>query len=88
MVSYIITYDLCDNSKDYDKLYECIKSNYCWAKLTESSWFIKTNSTSSQIRDRIGKVIDSKDRLFVAKLTGEAAWNNVICSNQYLHQNL
>ena len=34
------------------------------------------------------KEIDFNDAVFVATLTGEAAWKNVICDSEYLKENL
>lgn len=34
------------------------------------------------------QVMDSNDRLFVATLTGEAAWYNVICDSDFLKKHL
>lgn len=86
--SKIITYDLCKSDKNYDALYEYIKSYAVWAHITESTWFISTEKTCASIRDEINKIIDSDDRIFVAELTGTAAWRNVICQSDYLKKNL
>lgn len=86
--SKIITYDLCKSGKNYNDLYEYIKSYAVWAHITESTWFISTEKTCASIRDEINKIIDSDDRIFVAELTGTAAWRNVICQSDYLKKNL
>lgn len=72
-MSYIITYDLDAPGQNYGKLIEKIKT-YHWAKLTESCWCITSSKTSTEIRDDLKSVLDKNDKLFVAKLTGEAAW--------------
>ena len=88
MSSKVIEYDLRSPGRNYDALYEAIKSYGTWAHLTESTWFVKTEKTCVQFRDRLLDVIDSNDRLFVGELTGVAAWNSVICNNDYLKKNL
>lgn len=88
MNSLIITYDLRAPGRNYDKLYEAIKAYGTWAHITESTWFIKTSSTCSEVRDNLLTHMDSNDRLFVGKLSGAAAWQNVLCSNDFLKQNL
>jgi hypothetical protein len=88
MTSKIIEYDLKSPSRNYDSVYEVIKSYPVWAHITKSTWFVKTDESCVQIRDKIKKEIDSNDTLFVATLTGEAAWTNVICENDYLKKNL
>jgi hypothetical protein len=79
MSKYIVTYDLRKPGQNYDALIAAIKK-YTWAKVTESSWFIKTSDSASVVRDNLTRHIDSGDRLMVAALTGEAAWLNCIAS--------
>lgn len=86
--SKIITYDLCKSGKNYDDLYEYIKSYAVWAHITESTWYISTEKTCTSIRDEIKKIIDSDDRIFVAELTGVAAWHNVLCQSDFLKKHL
>ena len=53
-----------------------------YSKLYESS------SSSSEIRDNLKSYVDADDKLFVARLTGEAAWRNVLCTDKWLKDNL
>ena len=82
--SKIITYDLCSPGRNYEK----IKSYGTWAHICESTWIISTTDSCSDIRDNLKSVIDSNDRLFVAALTGGAAWSNVLCESNWLKENL
>ena len=75
--SKIITYDLCSPGRNYDDLYEKIKSYGTWAHICESTWIISTTDSCSD-----------NDRLFVAALTGGAAWSNVLCKSNWLKENL
>ena len=88
MNSIILSYDLRAPGRNYDALYEKIKAFPHWAKITESTWLLKTNKTCVQVRDEIASVVDSNDRVFVTKSTGDAAWKNVICDSNYLKENL
>ena len=88
MTSMIIEYDLRAPGRNYDDLYKAIKAYGVWAHITESTWFIKTNENCAQVRDKLLKHMDSNDRIFVAVLTGVAAWRNVLCSSEYLKENL
>lgn len=74
MKSYLITYDLMKPGQNYEKLFEAIKAIGSWCHPLESNWIIKTDSTAEQVRNRITPHIDKNDKLFVAQLTGEAAW--------------
>lgn len=76
MSSFIVNYDLISN-RDYSKLYEAIENYGSYAHVLESVWIVNSSSSSSDIRDNLKSYIDSDDRLFVAKLTGESAWRNL-----------
>lgn len=88
MTSMIIEYDLRTPGRNYDELYKAIKAYGVWAHITESTWFIKTSESCVQVRDKLLAQMDSNDRIFVAALTGAAAWSNVRCNSEYLKENL
>lgn len=88
MSSKIIEYDLRAPGRDYDALYDTIKGYGIWAHVTESTWFIKTDETCVQVRDKLMNLMDDNDRLFVGELSGVAAWHNVICKSEYLKKHL
>lgn len=88
MSSKIIEYDLRQPGRDYDALYKTIKDYGTWAHVTESTWFIKTDETCAQVRDKLWKLMDGNDRLFVGELTGNVAWHNTICKSQFLKDNI
>ena len=88
MTSMIIEYDLRSPGRNYDELYKEIKSYDVWAHITESTWFIKTDESCAQVRDKLLAHMDDNDRIFVAALTGTAAWHDVLCESEYLKKNL
>lgn len=88
MTSMIIEYDLCSPGQSYDELYKAIKSYRVYAPITESTWFIKTDETCVQVRDKLMAYMDKNDRIFVAALTGVAAWRSVLCDGASLKKNL
>lgn len=87
MASFIISYDLIAN-KNYDELYEAIRNYKTYAHILESVWIIKSSTSSSDIRDNLKSYIDSDDKIFVAKLTGESAWRNLDTEiSDWIHKN-
>lgn len=42
----------------------------------------------TQVRENMLGYTDNNDRLFVAELTGVAAWHKVVCTNEWLKTNL
>ena len=75
MASYLIGYDLNKPEQDYPDLIRAIKDKFGtqWHNL-DSTWIVKSDLTSKQIRDLLKAHIDKNDELLVVKLTGEAAW--------------
>ncbi len=75
--SKIIAYDLRTPGRNYNNLYELIKSYMVYARISESVWFISSDATCVSIRDNLSKSIDANDSLFVAELGGAAAWQGI-----------
>lgn len=88
MDSIIVSYDLNNSGKNYDDLIKKIQTYPKYAKINKSVWFFKSDKTCPEIRDDLKTTMDSDDSLFVAKLTGTAAWRNIICDSKHLQEYL
>lgn len=88
MHCYIISYDLCQPSRDYTSLHEALKKFPNWGKLTESTWAIVSDHNCVEIRDYLMTFIDSNDRIIVIQSGQHAAWNRIIANNQWAKDNL
>jgi len=69
MSVYIVTYDLRKPGKDYEPLLTAIRK-YTNCHCLKSAFFIDTTESASDVRDKLTKLIDSNDQLYVLKLTG------------------
>jgi hypothetical protein len=87
MRCYLITYDL-SGKRDYSSLIEAVKEYKTWAHVTESTWAVVTDKSAQAIRDHLLSLMHEDDRLLVVKSGTEAAWNNVLCRNEWLKKNL
>ena len=76
MARYVITYDLSAPGRDYEDLYNRIKSYPNWAHITESTWAIVSRRSQQQIRDHLGGALDDNDKLLVGRL-GRSAWTGL-----------
>lgn len=84
-----ICYDLIQPGRNYAPLYEAIKSYGGWAHVTESVWCVYTEKSCKEVCDHLAQFIDGNDRLFVAKLTREAAWRGLPAEvSKWLQDNL
>lgn len=74
----IITYDLNKSDKNYEGVFEAIKSLGNWAKYQKSAWYVNSSHTASQARDIVWAKMDSNDSLMVVDATNnQAAWNGL-----------
>lgn len=71
MAVLCINYDLKVPGRDYQPLYDAIKT-YTWCHILDSCWLIDTQKTASQVRDHLKGHVDGNDEVFVATLKG--AW--------------
>jgi len=84
---YIINYDL-NKSKDYESLFEAIKSYGTWAKILKSCWAVVSDRSAEEIRNHLQSVMDNDDGIFVVRSARYAAWENVECLDSWLENNL
>ena len=74
-MTYIISYDLNRPRQEYNDLYKAIKdASTGWCHPLDSTWFITSNLTAVQVRDRLNAVTDSSDAVIVATVSSPAAW--------------
>jgi hypothetical protein len=88
MPAYLITYDLQKPGKNYDALYDKIKSYGTWARVTESNWVVVSDKSAIAIRDDLLTVMDVNDRLLVVRSGVESGWNNPRCDSEWLLKHL
>jgi len=71
MAVYLVTYDLNAPGKNYDDLYEAIKSLGAWWHYLDSTWLVDTHLSAQSISDKLLSHIDKNDYLLVIKVTNE-----------------
>lgn len=79
LISYDLTYP--ENSEEYNRVINYIKSFGYWAKPHKSLWLIKTDKTTAQVRDEMRKYTDSNDKILVINITG-AGWASYNLSDE------
>jgi hypothetical protein len=90
----LVVYELADlapESEDpaqYSRLIEALRSHPVHARLTHSAWIVETASDPDQLLASLDAHLDPADRVFVAQLTGVAAWRNAACGFQWLMEHL
>lgn len=65
----LITYDLNEPGKEYDSLYEEIKTAGWWWHHLDSTWIIRTTNGPSYWYDRLSKHLDQNDNILIVEIT-------------------
>lgn len=66
----LVTYDLKAPGRDYQKVYDLLKSSTAWWHYLESTWILSTSEDVSTWAQKLREVIDTNDSLFVVDITG------------------
>nr|DAG78713.1 MAG TPA: Cas system-associated protein [Caudoviricetes sp.] len=73
-----ITYDLNKSGKNYEGVFDAIKSLGNWAKYQKSAWYVNTNYTASQACALVWAKMDADDSLMVVDASHNvAAWQGL-----------
>ena len=67
-----ISYDLRQPGRDYDELYETIKSAPSWCHAMDSLWFIRITESVDSWSNKLRNAMDGNDWLFVVDITGQS----------------
>lgn len=77
MSVFSVSYDLHTPGRNYAPLYEGIKKLGSWNHLLESMWLVQTQLSEVDVRDRLRKVVDSNDSIFVVRVVHPWASLNI-----------
>jgi hypothetical protein len=71
MTVLLVTYDLDRerSSQDYESILKVIKREKNWARLSESSYAVKTDRTPRALYEELEQFLDEGDKLLVFTLT-------------------
>lgn len=67
-----INYDLQKPGRNYQPLYDYIKSFAAWCHLLDSLWLVRTNKSVSDVRDELKRVVDANDKVAVFDVTQDS----------------
>jgi len=90
MSAFLVTYDLVGTdatSANYKNLIAEIQRT-AWGHVQDSVWIVVTDESAKQVFDRLWRHMHPRDRLFVLLSGRQAAWENAICADSWLHTNL
>lgn len=74
----IISYDLRKPGRNYEPVYEAIKSLGNWARVVESTWYVDTPYSSEQAFNIVSAKCDNNDALFVVNAKNNSViWQNL-----------
>lgn len=85
MTAYLISYDLDEPGQDYTDLWAALKQMGA-KRVLYSEWIVNSAAGAVALRDYLLRFIDANDRLLVVGLSGEAAWNRLMSTNEAFKQ--
>jgi hypothetical protein len=73
-----VSYDLTSPGQNYDTLIQEIKKLGGWDKIHYSLWYVKSELSAEQARNRLVPKLDKNDRLMVIDTKNNlCAWQNI-----------
>jgi hypothetical protein len=81
MTVYQIDYDLQDPGQDYEAISSKIEDLGDTLHLLDSTWFVETDMSRSDVRDEIKNVTDRNDKILVSKPKGVSHVNTTELSD-------
>lgn len=89
-MTYLVSYDLNSPGKNYDDLYEAIKSasTGVWCKPLSSVYIIKSNLTAEAVYNRLKPCLDGNDCILVIEVARESYWCLNTKVSEYLQKML
>lgn len=75
MAAYIVTYDLHEQGQNYNCIIKKLEAYPANWHMQRSVWVIATHDDAGTIYDDLRPCLDDNDRLFVARITDDAAWS-------------
>jgi hypothetical protein len=87
MKTYVLSFDL-NNDYDQSGMFEELATLGEIHQALSSTWFLKSEHTAKEIRDKLAAHLAPDERVMVMKSAAPAAWRNLICDNKWLIENL
>lgn len=84
---YIISFDLKPN-RSYKNFADAVKAYGTWARITESTYAVVTESSAKDVRDYLLQYLNPDDKILVIKTGGRAAWRHAIADTDWLKKYL
>lgn len=84
---YIITIEKKDNVLSVtDSVEDILRNNFIYVKLTESSYLVRSQNSSVEIRNFLVENTVGINRLFVGEMANSAAWRNMLSENDNIKE--
>lgn len=89
MATFLVSYDLKAPGRDYQPVWDYLKSVGTHWHALGSVWFVVTDLTAQQLRDKIATLIDSNDRVMVVRVDGRNwASTNMANGTEWMHEHV
>jgi hypothetical protein len=72
VATILVAYDLNSPGQKYDKLIAALKEYGTWMHHLDSTWLIRTESTTQEVHSNLRQHLDGDDELLVVNVSGDA----------------
>lgn len=84
---YIITIEKKDKILSVtESVEDILRNNFIYVKLTESSYLVRSQNSSVEIRNFLVENTVGINRLFVGEMANSAAWRNMLSENDNIKE--
>jgi hypothetical protein len=84
-----INYDLKKPGRNYEPVYDYLKSYPTRCPLLDSCWLVRTNKTAGDVRDDLMQLVDRGDEVATFDVTGDSWGTNFTDKRtEWLHNNM
>jgi hypothetical protein len=80
MAIILVSYDLKQPGRNYQPLYDYLKT-FAWCKGLESVWLLDTTVSPASIRDHLNTLVHDNDKTFVVQVTRNWASHSYFCAD-------
>jgi len=82
MKTFLISYDLRKQGRDYDSLIKAIQKLPGYTSPLKSVWFVQGEMTATNLHDFLRQYMDANDLLMVIEIASKADWHATLEKKQ------
>lgn len=84
-----VNYDLRKPGRNYEPVYDYLKSFSAWSRPLGSLWLVRTSKSAVTVRNELKRLVDGNDRVITFDVTGDSwATNFSDAQTTWMHNHM